>query len=88
MAEPKKTTRKTVKKSVEAVPATVVEAPKADFVEMTVRCDGFDGLNVRETPGGTVLRTLKNRSKIAVGAEECGWMPVEGGGYVMAKYVG
>lgn len=88
MAEPKKTTRKTAKKPAETAPETVVEAPKADFIEMTVRCDGFDGLNVRETPGGTVLRTVKNRSKIAVGAEEDGWMPVEDGGYVMAKYVG
>jgi hypothetical protein len=88
MAEPKKNTRKVTKKSAETAPETVVDAPKVDFTEKTVVCDGFDGLNVRETPGGTVLRTVKNRSKISVGTEEGGWMPVEGGGYVMAKYVG
>lgn len=56
--------------------------------EMTVKCDGFIGVNVRKaaSPNAPVTGVLPAGSKVAVGSVSDGWAEVDGG-YCMAKYL-
>lgn len=56
--------------------------------EMTVKCDGFIGVNVRKaaSPNAPVTGVLPAGSKVAVESVSDGWAEVDGG-YCMAKYL-
>ena len=56
--------------------------------EMTVKCDGFIGVNVRKaaSPNAPVTGMLEAHSKVAVESIADGWAKVEGG-YCMAQYL-
>lgn len=57
---------------------------------MTVR--SASGLNLREAPAfdAPIMRVLRDGEEITVNIDEStppGWFAVDGGGYVMARYV-
>lgn len=48
------------------------------------------GLNLRESPGGSILHTLPHGTTVSVVAASGGWSEVKtktGNGYVMKKYL-
>ena len=58
----------------------------------TVTVNSASGLNLREAPAydASVLRVLRDGDEITVNIDEStppGWMHLDGGGYVMARYV-
>lgn len=64
--------------------------PEDSLKTVTVR--STTGLNLREAPAydAPVLRVLRDGESITINNEETvlpGWLAVDGGGYVMARYV-
>lgn len=58
----------------------------------TVTVRSASGLNLREAPAfdAPIMRVLRDGEKITVNIDERtppGWLLVDGGGYIMARYV-
>lgn len=58
----------------------------------TVTVNSASGLNLREAPAydAPVLRVLRDGESITINTaktDPAGWLAVDGGGYVMARYV-
>ena len=69
--------------------AEAPEAPEApEPREMTVKCDGFKGINLRKAPSknAPVVGVLDHGAKVRVESVENGWAKVDGG-YCMAKFL-
>lgn len=65
------------------------ERQEPKYVQRKVVCGHVAPLlNVRETPDGDVIKTVKDGSRIYVGEEADGWYPVKSGGYVKAEFIG
>lgn len=64
--------------------------PEDSLKTVTVR--SASGLNLREAPAydAPVLRVLRDGESITINTDETapsGWLAVDGGGYVMSRYV-
>lgn len=73
--------------------AALVEAadasePAPEPRTMTVKCDGFKGINLRKAPSknAPVVGVLDHGAKVRVESVENGWVKVDGG-YCMAKFL-
>ena len=55
---------------------------------MTVKCDGFKGINLRKAPSknAPVVGVLDHGAKVRAESVENGWAKVDGG-YCMAKFL-
>ena len=64
-------------------------SPKPRYTKRTVSAHPLGKLNVRSEPkaNAPILRLLDDGEVIGVIKESDMWLGVEGGGYVMAKYI-
>lgn len=73
---------------VEAAEEPEAPEPAPEPREMTVKCDGFKGINLRKAPSknAPVVGVLDHLSKVRAESVENGWAKVDGG-YCMAKFL-
>lgn len=69
--------------------ARKTQAQKPAYEAAKVSCSGYEALNVRKEPSkdAEIIGSLKNGAEVKAMPEADGWRKLEGGGYVVGRFL-